>query len=344
MNSRCVAGTLTVSQKTDLLQIDLVREYDMALAAVSWEQRTTAAFSVTKALPKAATFIRFASSDPTLNQRKDAAEAALSAMFSDVELLKLDQSVRFPENAQRIEEYFRDKFECLGRPIRLLLDITCMPKSYLLFLIGMGFTRDFFCRIDCVYAEGDYNLEASTPDPVSGNVGLISEGEWGALQVPYLGADSAIPAHRDLIVAMGGEIGLSIPFVERYEPRRLGLILIGESLAQTPEKLPPTEAAALERILGEGNVDRMDLPLADAVGMINHVAAFCRTASSETVSGIALGSKPHALALGVAALNSDNLEIICRVPKRYRPLDVAPAGPISFYEIEDRFEPSAYLS
>lgn len=343
MIKQCVAGTLTIKQHTDLRQIDLVHEYDMAVAAISWEQRATAAFRSTKTLPKNATFIRFASSDPTLNRLKNNAEDVLSGLFQKIDQLKLTQSTNFYENAQQIETYFRDKFESVGRPLRILLDITCMPKSYLLFLIGMGFSRDFFCRVDCTYAEGYYDLQAPTPDPVSGTVGLISEGEWGALQIPYLVADSAIPAHRDLIVAMGGEISLSIPFVERYEPRRLGLVLIGESLAQAPERLPASEGAALGRLLEEGNVDRADIPLADVVGMINHVTEFCETTTSETVSGIAIGSKPHALALGVAALNNENLEIICRVPKRYRPLDVAPAGPLSFYQIEDRFEPSSYL-
>lgn len=344
MIKRCVAGTLAVSQQTGLQRIALARDYDLAFASVSWEQRATAAFSATMDLPTAATLMRFASTEQTTDARKDAAQAALSALFSQVEVLALGHSVNFAANAKLIESFFRDKFESFGRPLKILLDMTCMPKSYLLFLFGMGFTRDFFSRIDCVYAEGNYNVQASMPDPVSGDVGLISEGEWGALQVPYLGAESAIPSHRDLIVAMGGEIGLSIPFIERYEPRRLGLILIGESLAQTPDMLPPSEAAALERILEEDNVDRADIALADVVGMIQYTSGFCRRAASESVSGIVLGSKPHALAFGVASLSSDKLEIICRVPKRYRALDVAPAGPLAFYEIEDRFEPSAYLS
>ena len=61
------------------------------------------------------------------------------------------------------------------------------------------------------------------------------------------------------------------------------------------------------------------------------------------VTGIALGSKPHALALGLAALSEDNMEVVCRIPKAYKPLDVQPTGELAFYEIEDRFEPAAYI-
>lgn len=344
MTERCIAGTLTVTQRVRLNKIALNREYDMAFASVSWEQRSTSAFAATTPLPKTATLMRFASGDAVIDRRKDATQEALSRLFTTVGILKLEPSIHFRANAALIETHFRDEFLRLGRPLKILLDITCMPKSYLLFLIGMGFTHDYVCRLDCVYAEGAYNLQASTTDPMSGEIGLISEGEWDALQIPYLGAESVIPTRRDLIVSMGGEIGLSIPFIERYEPRRLGLVLIAESLAQTPDKLPPTEAAALMHILTEGNIERLDVHLADVVGLIGDTLRFCRNTSSETVSGIVLGSKPHALALGVAALTSDNLELICRVPKRYRPLDVPPAGPLAFYEVEDRFEPSTYLS
>lgn len=344
MTNRCVSGTLSVSQNVNLRTIELVRGYDFAIATVSWERRATAAFLATTGLPKTATLLRFASTDEYLNQRKDEAQETLASLFESAEFLNLKSSVLFAENAQELESFLKDKTEAVGRPLRVLIDITCIPKSYLLFLVGMGFSRDYFCRVDCAYAEGNYDLQASAPDTAGANVGIISEGEWSALQIPYLGAESAFPGYRDLIVAMGGEVGLSVPFIERYEPSRLGLVLISESLVQTPEKLPPAEASALAQILEEGNVERMDIPLSDAVGMIGHVARFCRNTKSEAVSGIALGSKPHALALGVEALNSDNLEIICRVPKRYRPLDVAPAGPLALYEIEDRFEPSTYLT
>jgi hypothetical protein len=55
------------------------------------------------------------------------------------------------------------------------------------------------------------------------------------------------------------------------------------------------------------------------------------------------GGKPHALGLGVAALAVPAMEVICRVPKRYKALDVRPSGSVLIYEIEDRFEPEAYF-
>ena len=37
------------------------------------------------------------------------------------------------------------------------------------------------------------------------------------------------------------------------------------------------------------------------------------------------------------------MEIVCRVPKRYTMLDVPASTTVMLYEIEDRFEPYAYL-
>ncbi len=142
---------------------------------------------------------------------------------------------------------------------------------------------------------------------------------------------------------MGGEIGLSLPFIEKYEPAKIGLILINESLVQTPEKLIASEEAALRELLSEPNVDRKNVGLCDVLMLVREAVRFCKDSKADAVSAIALGAKPHALALGIAALSQENLEVVCRIPRRYRPLNVAPTGELAFYEIEDRFEPVAYL-
>lgn len=261
------------------------------------------------------------------------------------EPLNLDISTEFAKNACRIESFIQDVSVKAGRPLKVFLDITCVPKSYLLFLLGLGFSCNYFSRLDCVYSEGAYALVDLSGEPAGGEKarGLISEGEWESLQVPYLGAERAIPSARDLFVTMGGEIGLSLPFIEKYEPTKLGLVLIKESLTQTPEKLLPSERAALNELLAEPNVLRKDVGLCDVIALTREAIAFCAESQVDAVSGIALGAKPHALALGIAALSQENLEIVCRIPKRYRPLDVASTGDLAFYQIEDRFEPGAYL-
>jgi hypothetical protein len=344
MNDPLAVGFLSVSQQVGLKSVALATTYDLVLAALSWERRATTGLTATSGLNGHLILLKFASSSAEIDAAKEAALLQFRKVYP-AELLNLDISTEFAKNASRIESFIQDFSVKTGRPLKVLLDITCVPKSYLLLLLGLGFSRNYVSRLDCIYSEGAYALVDQAGEPSGGEKarGIISEGEWDSLQVPYLGAERAIPSARDLFVTMGGEIGLSLPFIEKYEPTKLGLVLIKESLIQTPEKLLPSERAALNELLSEPNVVRNDVGLCDVVTLTKEAIAFCVKSQVDAVSGIALGAKPHALALGIAALSQENLEIVCRIPKRYRPLDVAPTGDLAFYQIEDRFDPGAYL-
>jgi hypothetical protein len=173
---------------------------------------------------------------------------------------------------------------------------------------------------------------------------ITSEGVWESLPVPFFESESTIPNHRDVLVALGGEVGLTLPFIEKYEPRRLGLIVISESEVQTPERLPKSEQYALNELQSEPNIERVNLSLCDVVGLARYAVEFSKRSSADAITALAIGSKTHALALGIAAFSQSRMEVICRIPKRYTMLDVESNGIVVGFEIEDRFEPNAYLT
>jgi hypothetical protein len=346
MSNSAPLGRLQVTQRLKLTTLQLEREYDLILAGLSWEQRTVTAFRLTSNLGKRIHLIKFKSRTSEIEKKKNRNLGLFKELGPKCKTLKFDSSTSFDSNAEKLEQLIADLYQKIGRPLRVLLDVTCVPKSYTLLLLGHGFVRHYFSRLDCIYAEGAYSASTFQSDASAGDKptsGIISDGEWDALQIPYLEAENSIPSSRDLIVSMGGEIGLSLPFIERYEPKSLSLLLIEESLAQTPDKLAPSERAALEEILSEPNVERCNVPLCDVIALTRKAIDVTRKSRAETVSGVAIGSKTHALALGLAALSEPKLEMICRIPKSYKQLDVPPKGDIAFYEIEDRFEPSTYL-
>ncbi|WP_210324803.1 hypothetical protein [Microvirga alba] len=348
MSEVYAAGSISLRQSLGLSRIELSREYDVVLAGLSWEKRASTALSAVAQRVGPLKLLKFRSVDQEAEDKKNATLETFRALDWDLEVLDFERSTDFGANADRFERLLRDLYVQKGRPLKILVDVTCLPKSYILFLFGCGFKRDYVSRLDCVYAEGAYSLHedhasAKSPEQPGTASGIISEGEWQSLQVPYLEAESAMPMYRDLIVAMGGEVGLSVPLIEKYEPRRLGLILIQESLVQEPDKLVPSERAALLSLLSESNVQRSNVPLCDVLSLTKFAIEFCRSSSSDNVTGLAIGSKPHALALALAALSEDKMEVICRVPTRYRQLDVAPTGTICLYELDDRFEPTSYF-
>lgn len=346
MSERRPIGKLAVSQVLGRENVTLTRNYDLVLAGLSWEKRSTAAFRRIEKLGNHIELLKFSSRTKEIEKKKSENLAEFKKLAAKCKVIKLAPSTSFPKNAETIEGLITDTYAKLKRPLRVLVDITCIPKSYTLFVLGLGFSRHYFARLDCVYAEGIYSLADLKNDALASDdsqSGIISEGEWEALQIPYLEAEHAIPASRDLVVSMGGEIGLSLPFIERYEPRNLGLMLISESLVQTPDKLADSERVALEGLLAEPNVSRHNIGLCDVLSLSRKAIELSQASKAETVTGVAIGAKPHALALGLAALSEENFELICRIPKRYKQLDVDAKGSIAFYEIEDRFEPSAYF-
>jgi len=172
---------------------------------------------------------------------------------------------------------------------------------------------------------------------------LISVGEWTSVQIPYLTADQFMPSSRDLIVTLGGEIGLSLPFIERTEPRNLSLIFISESAPNAGKSMHKSEAQAYAELMEEPNVARFDVGLSDMLGVARFSSSAAQGTTSGGVTGMAIGSKSHALGLGLAALIEGKLDVVCRIPTGYSPLDVHPRGDVHFYRIVDRFEPHSYF-
>ena len=70
------------------------------------------------------------------------------------------------------------------------------------------------------------------------------------------------------------------------------------------------------------NVERVNLSLSDVIGTVKYSIDFCKQSSADTITALAIGSKTHALALGIAALSQPRMEVICRIPTRYTTLDV----------------------
>lgn len=315
--------------------------YDLVLAGVSWESRATKALEIAKLRHGKTVLIRFASSDPAIVARKDATEAELRKMRPDAELLQLESSLSFQKNSALLERRLIETVMEVGRPLRVFIDISCIPRSYCAFLVGLGFGRELVGRLDCGYSEGFYTWEAASADVASGPRSIISLGEWSSLQIPYLEAQETIPAERDLLVQIGGEIGYSLPFVERYEPVRLGLMFIENGVERV--LVNKNEESAYNTLIAEPKVARSDYAIEDVVGVTRHIHDFCALEPDRVVTGLAIGSKAHSLGMALAAVDIENLEVVCRIPTSYGSGDVAATGRVFYYSIEDRFEPTAYF-
>lgn len=351
MTDEAAIGALTVRHRQIVAEWQPPRKYDVFLGALSWETRGVTALTSTAAQLPPIDLIRFSSSISGVSSKKSDMLAAVQAHMPVGQVLEFAASTETSTNFRLLEEWLKGKYATKNRPLKILVDITCIPKSYILFLVGLSFSRDYVSCFDCIYAAGEYDLAGGADAPVNARGdtllrsarSLVSLGEWQSLQIPYLTARNYIPGSRDLIVAMGGEVGLSLPFIDKVEPGRLELIFIRETAPCLERPMIPSERAALAELMNAPNVSRTDIGLFDVAGVAREVVAFARSGPSAGTTAMALGSKPHAVAFAVAALSEAKLEVVTRTPTSYSLMDVKPNGELLLIQLEDRFDPCSYI-
>lgn len=339
MTNRSVSiGPLTVRQSP--LADDALRgRYDLCLGVVSWETRAVTIFERLPPIEGRWEALSFASSDAERAAQKQTCFERMVALRSEVlTRVELASSLQYEANFQLIEGRLRSASEEMGRPLDILLDMTCMPKKYILFILGMSLRNEYVRAIDFLYAEGAYHVE----EPKDSHATMSwsrSEGDWSSVQVPYLEANNFIPDARAIIVSLGAEIGSSVPFIERYEPMRIELISVEDDGARVDCDAVRDERRLLRELENLPITQVEAAPLEDVLQVTELCQAFCRGQGDMSVTGLAIGSKPHALALALAAMAEPNLEIVCRLPATYVSADVVPTGRAFIYAVEDRFEP-----
>lgn len=347
MEGRGAFGSVGFRQREIAANFQLPHCYDAAVLALSWERRRSAAIrSIAAGCLGELTCLMFRPRSDAIASLKAQHADELRAMGFNLRSVELGQSTSVEENFEKIERWLRDLYISRRRPLKLLLDITCVPKAYILFILGLGFAHEYTARLDCLYAGGLYNLDADTkevPRTVAARRSLISEGEWRSHLIPFLTSTDFMPCVKDVVASIGGEISHSLAFIEKFEPGQMKLLFIKETAPGPDTAYPPGEMAALRSMLEAPNSQRTDVPLGDVLDTAEQALAFCRESKCTAVSALAIGAKSHALGLGLAAIAEPKLEVICRAPSGYKPLDVAPSGKVWFYEIEDRFEPTAFL-
>jgi len=331
-------GPLAVEQS--LLANDRLQDrYDLCLGVASWESRATTAF---KALPERDALWEvwsFASDDAERAHAKSKCFSDLSSLRKErVDLIELSGSLQYERNFEVIQSHLGALRDAHSRPLDVLLDMTCMPKKYMLYFLGMAFRNEFVRTIDFVYSEGIYGAP-NEREPAGALSWSGSEGEWSSVQVPYFEGDSFMPDSRGLVVSLGAEISASVPFIERYEPALISLVSVEDDPSRIDTSAIEKERRLLHELSSLPITTSNVFQLGDLLGVADSCRAFCRERPEMHVTGLAIGSKPHALALGLAALSVHNFEIVCRLPSKYLLGDVAETGRIFLYRTSDRFEP-----
>jgi hypothetical protein len=334
--SEAPIGALTVHQGVLSVDTHLEDQYDLIITTVSWESRGLTPFPQLVGRSSNIVLLRFASTDPAVIKAKDDTHNTMAAQLSGgFRILQLQSSVDWDANLPILDRMLGEEAAKLGRPLRMLVDMTCLPKRYLLFLLGKAFREELASSLEFVYAEADvYKTMPGAPE--TGR--YVSEGEWKSVQMPYFEPTEYAPTRSDLFISLGAEITNAMPYVERFEPDELRLY----TALETPVRLPMFEHGPEHpmkvHLENSPNSYKMGFHLMDAIGIAQDILR----AQKRPTTCYAIGPKTHALALGIAALANDEITVVCRLPGRYLANDVTASGRVFHYRIEDRFDPRSY--
>ncbi len=319
-------------------------DHDALLVAASWESRATAAAGKIEGLETPATVLRFESPGEEIDRLKDAQIDLYRQKLNVVGVIPLKKSLEINLNCAKLQAWIEEEHRRLGRPLKLLVDISCLPKSYVMFLVGMGFYLDAITRLDLLYSPGSYDLYGGSENEAFGGPrSLVSVGDWASHQIPYLNSRTYMRGRRSVYVALGGEIALALPFIERLEPDRLRVAFIADTAPTSPEQYIQSERTAYDELVNAPNYSEVLFSLKEGVEMALDLLKFAREDGCEGVTALAIGCKTHAAGMALASLAEANIEVVTRIPASYKMSDVQPTGPTYLLEIIDRFDPHAYL-
>lgn len=187
----------------------------------------------------------------------------------------------------------------------VLLDITCLPKRYFLFIVKRLLVRPDLRDLVVLYTrpkkyrEGPLSENANPLAPLPGfsRTILLPASPTVVIGVGYVSFDI-----NDLVVQTKGlRLKALFPFPPGSPAARRNWRLLKKLVPDSDKKLEIQRVHALDAF---GALDYLKIVREEADGWIDMVP---------------LGPKPHALAMGLAAIDSEGSQIIYAQPKTYRP-------------------------
>jgi hypothetical protein len=316
------------------------KAFDVSLSAASWDSRSTA---MTRCFRPPHENLGLVYGNPGANGYAAINQATLVA-WTEEHQATFD---RVSFDSARVPSSFREVIARLERirdrsstPLRLLTDLSAMPRYVSLGLLSRLEPDDLFSSITFIYETSSYdvgnrdgNTSSSIPvkQPVSGwsrtaaaaatvlrrARSIFTRGSWRCIGIPGLDRVDELPSRtgpKHCVVALGfdGE--------ETYEVLRQ--LDVGRVTAIVPD--PPVREEFVERCLAANNAVLSEWVSAtglfrcgatDARGMVNLLARIPEDDCPRCY--LPFGTRPHALGMAVEALSSRSAMVLYRWPQSF---------------------------
>ncbi len=333
-SSNVSVGYLNIGQQRIQTGSAQLGHFDILFVCASYEPRAIAITKCSQISADKAYVFRFEplSSDNNRAFHAEILRTFASEVAKDVRIVVLPPSV----STVRVQEALRSVLAEIAadetKPVSVAIDISTMPKSYFSQIIAAGIGLGVFHRVTVFYSETDYS---------GGGVSdgfQFTEGSWKSIQVPFLEGEIRAGAPRHSIVSVGADVASLERFVRRYEPDSMTLLVPVPGASEAIDKKVREDTSAMKRRFGSTKL--VELPAFDVRATLGHLQSVIRSyAPSHEVGMFCLGTKPHALAMGLIAILDSSIPLVCRVPERYRERSDAANGWAWLYKIFDSSNP-----
>jgi hypothetical protein len=327
-------GYLEIIQRRDRTKLVRLGSVDALLLCASYDPRCLEITRCGQISARKALVFRFEapSDDNRRTEHANALRGFAQSHASSVDVVPLPRSVDTAGVREALKATLAALNSAPSNPISVALDISTFPKSYFYQVIATGFSLGLFHRVVVFYSETGYTSGA-TPSTFK-----FTEGPWKSIQVPFLEGQIRAGAPRHSIVAVGADPASLERFIRRYEPDSMTLIapIPGASTEIDTKVLLDTNA--IRRKFGSAKI--VQVPAFDAIGILSHLqSAIRKFGLSHEIGMFSLGTKPHALGMGIVALSEPTVPLVCRVPEMYVERQDAPNGWSWTYDMRDSSNP-----
>lgn len=212
-------------------------------------------------------------------------------------------------------------------PVRALIDLAPCPRYASLGALTHLLRERGAERVDLTYAEAVYPPRTPSPD-------LFTLGRWHTVAIPGLEGEFNPIGPRVYVVAVGFEGAKTLRAATRADPDRLSILFPDPGFV--PD-YPARTLAANVALLREFAVPEEQIARAHAGDAVAAWAALARTRPErvgDNVYYLCAGTKPHALALALRALETGDAAVLYVQPAAHKETFIEPSGTFWTYRVQ----------
>jgi hypothetical protein len=138
-----------------------------------------------------------------------------------------------------------------------------------------------------------------------------------------------------IIASIGFETFQARKLIRIYEAERHLLLTPYPGFDENYSERSEAEAMALATNLDLQDGEILRCPAGDAAGVADIVSNLLAKENRFADIGLCLGTKPHAIGFGLAALLRPEFTLVCRLPDRYVEMETPATGMSWVYDVRD---------